>query len=235
MNDLPNDNLVPPTWQQAIPRLALRIVVMAGIVFLAHNLINAALGWTESLPHGEQDAAQRWVLVVIFGFYALLIAVPFVPGIEIALALLMLRGADFVWPIYLSTVAGLWLAFLIGQLVPLSALRRVFLDLHLTRACALIDRLAPLSPKQRVAVLQESLPQRFLGPALRFRYLGLWILINMPGSGLIGGGGGISMLAGMSGVFTARATLPTLALAVLPVSFLVWISGSEGLSAWLPG
>ena len=53
----------------------------------------------------------------------------------------------------------------------------------------------------------------------------------MPGSGLIGGGGGICLLAGLTGVFAPRATFLTLALAVAPVPLLVWMTGME--ASWL--
>ena len=205
------------------------------IVYLSHLGINAALTWTESLPQGEQDAAQFWVLAAVFALYALLISIPFVPGLEIALALLMLRGAELALPIYVSTVLGLMLAYGAGRLIPLTALARVFLDLHLTRAAALIETMAPLSSRDRIAILQSRLPRRIAAPAMRYRYLGLALLINMPGSGLIGGGGGICLTAGMSRLFAPHWSVLTLILAVLPFPLFLWLSGSTGVSSWLPG
>jgi hypothetical protein len=224
-----------PPWRQSIPRLVLRLGVLVAIVYLSHLGINAALSWTESLPQGERDAAQFRVLVAVFVLYALLISIPFVPGLEIALALLMLRGADLALPIYLSTILGLMLAYCAGRLIPLTALSRVFIDLHLRRAAALVDRIAPLSPLDRITALQAHLPQRIAAPVMRFRYLGLALLINMPGSVLIGGGGGICLVAGISRLFAPHWFVLTLFLAVLPVPLFLWISGSAGLSTWLPG
>ncbi|NPD21094.1 hypothetical protein [Alterinioella nitratireducens] len=234
MSHRPAPYVTPPPWRRALPRLALRVAVLAAIVTLAHFGINAALDWTHTLPEADRGAAEMWVLISIFGLYALLIAIPFVPGIEIAMALLMLRGAELALPIYLSTVGGLMLAYLVGRLVPPGALRRIFLDLHLTRACALIDDLAPLSPPDRVAVLQDRLPQRVAALLLRYRYVCLALLINLPGSGLIGGGGGICMVAGMSRIFSPRWTALTLALAVLPVPLATWMAGAADLLFWLP-
>ncbi len=229
------DSPAPPPWRQSIPRLALRLGVLVAIVYLSHLGINAALTWTESLPQGEQDVAQFWVLAGVFALYALLISMPFVPGLEIALALLMLRGAELALPIYASTVLGLMLAYGVGRLVPLSALARVFLDLHLSRAAGLIETMAPLSSRDRVAVLQARLPRRIAAPAMRYRYFAVALLINMPGSGLIGGGGGICLIAGMSRLFAPHWTVLTLFFAVLPLPLLIWISGSTGISSWLPG
>jgi hypothetical protein len=65
---------------------------------------------------------------------------------------------------------------------------------------------------------------------VRFRYVALALLINLPGSSLIGGGGGILLLAGLSGLFLPKATFLTLALAVAPVPLLVWLIGPGILS-----
>lgn len=217
-----------------MPRLAIKLVVLIAIVVLSHFVIDYALTWAESLPARAEARAERLILLAIFATYALLIALPFVPGIEIAIALLVLRGPEFALPIYFATFCGLTLAFLAGRLVPIRALRRLFLDLHLVKAAALVDRLAPLGPAHRVRELQRSLPRKHARFALRYRYVGLALLINMPGSGLIGGGGGICLMAGMSGVFTPRVTLPTIAVAILPFPLFMWFAGTSGLMPWLP-
>ena len=230
----PEIDTTPPTWREALPRLALKLGVLVAIVFLSHYLIDFALSWAETLPPHAEARAERLILLAIFLTYALLIALPFVPGIEIAIALLVLQGPQFALPIYLATLGGLSLAFMAGRMVPIGSLRRFFLDLHLTRAAALVDRLGPMGPAQRVRELQRALPRKHARLALRYRYLGLALLINMPGSGLIGGGGGICLMAGMSGVFTPRITLPTIAVAILPFPLFMWVAGTSGLMPWLP-
>ncbi|RFU11990.1 hypothetical protein DZD18_14535 [Rhodobacteraceae bacterium W635] len=224
----------PPFWREALPRLLARLLVLVGIVALSHVAIDTALSWADALPDLAGARAERLILLAIFVVYALLISLPFVPGIEIAFALLMLRGSEFALPIYVATLTGLVLAFLVGRLVPIRALRRVFLDLHLVRAAQLVDHLGPLDPLQRVAALQRALPRRFARMALRYRLLGLALLINLPGSGMIGGGGGICLMAGMSGVFAPRSTIPTLAVAVLPFPVFVYFAGTPDVMPWLP-
>lgn len=150
VQDDPTSDIRPPTWREAIPRLIGRLVVLIGIVAVSHIVINTALSWTETLPDQSGARAEILILVAVFVTYALLISLPFVPGIEIAFALLMLRGAELAVPIYMATLAGLTLAFLVGRLVPIETLRRIFLDLHIVRAARLVDRLAPLPPKRRV-------------------------------------------------------------------------------------
>ncbi|MGI3185328.1 hypothetical protein [Nioella aestuarii] len=224
----------PPSWRESLPRLAVKLVVLVAIVVLSHVIIDYSLTWAESLPAQAEARMERLILLAVFVTYALLIALPFVPGIEIAIALLVLRGPEFALPIYFATLGGLSLAFLAGRLVPIRSLKRFFLDLHLAKAAALVDRLGPMSPAQRVRELQRSLPRKHARFALRYRYVGLALLINLPGSGLIGGGGGICLMAGMSGVFTPRVTLPTIAIAILPFPLFMWFAGSSGLMPWLP-
>lgn len=224
-----------PSLQTSLLRLACRAGLLLIMVLGAHWLIDWSMAWTETLPEAIQASTARRLMITIFTVYALMIAVPFVPGIEIALALLMLRGAELALPLYLATLGGLFLAFAIGRLVPLPALGRLFLDLRLRRAAALIDTLTPLPAPARVSVLKEAMPQRFAKLVLNYRYLGLALLINLPGSALIGGGGGISMVAGMSGLFSTRATLPTMALAIAPFPLLVWLAGTHGWMIWIPG
>ncbi len=230
----PAPNPTPPSWRDALPRLLLRVGVILALAFGAHWLIDYSMTWAENLPDGEHSQAEDRLLLGIFFFYALLIAIPFVPGIEIALALLMLRGHEYALPLYLATLVGLTLSFIVGRVVPLAALRRLFLDLHLTRAAQLLERLEPLPPPDRVEFLKQSLPKRFARHALNYRYIGLAALVNMPGSGLIGGGGGICLVAGMSGLFTFRATVLTLAIAIAPVPLMIWLAGSNGWMFWIP-
>ena len=122
MSARPEIDTTPPTWGESLPRLAVKLVVLIAIVFLSHFVIDFALSWAESLPARAEARAERLILLGIFITYALLIALPFVPGIEIAIALLVLRGPEFALPIYLATMGGLSLAFLAGRLVPIHSL-----------------------------------------------------------------------------------------------------------------
>ena len=72
---------------------------------------------------------------------------------------------------------------------------------------------------------------------MRFRWLGLALLINMPGNSVIGGGGGIAMAVGYSRSFTDPAFLACAAVAVAPVPTLVLLAEITGfgerLSQWI--
>ena len=73
----------------------------------------------------------------------------------------------------------------------------------------------------------ERLPDWLGHRLIKWRYLGLAAVINIPGNSIVGGGGGICMVAGLSRIFTPTATLVTIALAVSPVPLLIWFFGIE--------
>jgi hypothetical protein len=60
---------------------------------------------------------------------------------------------------------------------------------------------------------------------LRYRYVALALAVNTPGNSVIGGGGGIMMIAGLSGLFTPAATFLTVAVAVSPVPLAMMFLG----------
>ncbi len=157
------------------------------------------------------------VLVVVVAVYVLLMTLPFVPGIEISLALLMIFGVEGIAVVYVSTLAALCLAFLIGQRIPSRAIARVFGWLHLTRAQGLLEQLEPLSPDERANLLVRSAPARIVPFLLRHRYLTVAVAFNVPGNALLGGGGGIGMVAGISGLFRFPAYALMVALAISPI------------------
>ncbi len=167
------------------------------------------------------------VLTLVLIGYAILLAVPFMPGVEIGAALLLMEGARIAPFVYLATVIGLVLAFVVGRNVSLKWLHHVFRDLHMLRACALIDRIRTQEPRDRLNGLSDALPKPLAQVLIGWRYLTIAALINLPGSVVIGGGGGILMLAGISRLFHPAWMLLTIVLAVAPVPLGVWIWGTD--------
>lgn len=222
-----------PRLTQALPRILLRVA----IIVLAVVLILAAMDWLQTMADAmEPGHAETFMLGLYLSMllvYALLISVPFVPGVEIGITLLLLRGpaiAPYVWG---ATVLGLAIAFLVGRFLPYDWLYRVLADLRLRRICNLLEATKPLSRMERLALLETRLPN-WLQPLLagRGRYILLAILVAIPGNGLIGGGGGISFVSGLSRLFSVPWALATLAIAVLPIPLLVWVYGRTVLSGF---
>lgn len=219
-----------PTGPPDLPPLRLslaRIVLRLGVVLAVAIAISWLMEWTmrREAAIASDGPLFSALLLALLVAYACLLAIPFVPGIEIGLMLLMLRGAEVAGFVYLATLAGLTLAFLVGRHVPMAWLRSLLLDLRLSRAAEFVARIATLSPDQRMELLRARLPWPLMRRAFALRYPALAVLVNLPGNGLLGGGGGLLMLAGMTGVFRTRPTLLTLALAVAPVPLFVWSMG----------
>lgn len=215
----------PSSFGARLARIALRLAVVIAIAVAASRLITFGMDLAERLPEAGQGPMQAAVILTALLVYALLIATPFVPGIEIGLALLVLRGASIAPAVYLATLLGLLLAFFVGRLVPEQALERTFRDLRLRRAADMIARYSELSLPDRQAKLQESLPNWLALAAVRYRYLTLALLINLPGNAFLGGGGGLMLASGLSRLFQPGKTILTLAIAILPFPVGFWLFG----------
>lgn len=74
-------------------------------------------------------------------------------------------------------------------------------------------------------MLLEGQSKCTMSIAIRYRYVAIALAVNMPGNSLIGGGGGIMIIAGLSGVFTPLATFLTIMIAVSPVPLAVVFLG----------
>ena len=211
-----------------ITKIGLRLAFVLAIAWSIHLLVDWAM--LESTSLSRDHVFNLWLLSLLLLTYALLIAIPFVPGVELGLSLLVLQGpaaAPWVW---LATVLGLGLAFVGGVLLPPERIAAGLRDVRLRRAASLVDRVAPLSGPDRIALLCARLPGWLTPIALRYRYLVLALLLNIPGNALIGGGGGIGLIAGLSGIYAPGRTLVTFALAVSPVPLLFWLYGTSVLN-----
>lgn len=174
------------------------------------------------------DAKSHARHVVIAGvvLYTALMAMPFVPGIEISLALLAAFGSDVAMVLYAATVVALATSYLIGRLLPVRLIAMLFGGLGLHRAEDLVLRLKPMSRKQRLETLTSHAPKRIVPTLLKHRYIAVAVMLNVPGNSIIGGGGGIALMAGISGLFTFPRYLAVVSLAVLPVPLAILLMGS---------
>ena len=157
--------------------------------------------------------------------YALLIAIPFVPGIEIAIGILIAAGPGIALLLYGVTILGLLSSFVVGYCVPLSWLQAAFRKVGLKRTSRLIEEMDGLSRNEQLDFLVSRAPTRLIPFLIRHRYLTIAVLLNVPGNTVIGGGGGISMLAGLSKLYSPPAFLLTLILALAPLTLAILILG----------
>ena len=218
-----------PPWHQGLIRTALRLVAI--------GLFAWGMTWAYEWIHLQvlslsgigQSRVVLGVLALALIGYTVVIAVPFFPGIEIGIALLLMEGAAIAPFVYAATVAGLFGAFLVGHLLPPEALAGTFRDLRLLRTAALLERLKTVPPEARLQSLSARLPGWLARPLVGWRYVTIALLVNLPGTIALGGGGGILMVAGVSGLFSPRLVLLTLFIATLPVPLAVWLTGLDWL------
>jgi hypothetical protein len=206
--------------------IILRVVILLAIVVAATWLAHAARDALnlQLMPSNEQQVHKAIMAgtVVFIG----LLAMPFVPGAEIGLAMLTAFGAAIAPLVYVATVLALSLSYAVGRMLPETAVARFLTALRMHRAAGLVLRAAPLSREERLVMLLEGAPPRLMALALRRRYVALGLALNIPGNALIGGGGGIALLAGLSGLFAPLPTFTAFAIAVSPVPLAIMLLGT---------
>ncbi|HSS63594.1 MAG TPA: hypothetical protein VLS27_04110 [Gammaproteobacteria bacterium] len=173
----------------------------------------------------SNEPQMHALLMAATAAYVLASAIPFVPGAEIGLALMLVLGPTTVILVYVSMVLALTLAYLVGRLVPPRVIASAFHFFRLERARKLVIECAPLDIEKRLALMMERAPRRIVPFLLRHRYITLALAFNLPGNTLIGGGGGIALAAGMSGIYPFGAFVTVVMLAVAPVPLLLALTG----------
>jgi hypothetical protein len=171
--------------------------------------------WPE---HEHIMITALWFAILI---YVLWMAIPFVPGIELGLALMVMLGPRGVLLVYFCTLLSLSLSFTIGRLIPLRGLVRFLKWLHLHKAQDFVLQLEPLNSEERLDFLLKTAPSRVVPFLLKHRYLLVAIALNLPGNALIGGGGGIGLISGMSKLYPFPKYILLVSLAITPIPLLL--------------
>ncbi len=194
------------------------LAVCLALFFGGHQIIV----YLEELADFQRLAAEAMfahpAVILALLFYVVLLAIPFVPGAELGLFLLLIFGADIAAIVYIATVLGMCLSYGLGALIP---------NHHLARFAGhfgLGDKLRQASARARDCGVRD--PWRARGDIwfcrlLRHRYVALAVVINTPGNTVLGGGGGISLAAGLSGLYRPVWFLGTTLVAVAPVPLAV--------------
>ena len=179
--------------------------------------IRGELGTGEKIV---EIARSQWGIgvLVIGGFiYILLLSLPFVPGVELGILLMCAFGKEGIVFVYFATVVGLSIAFLIGRLIP-----KKWIESLLTKIG--FSQTSNNQSDEIVSMLDNFLRNKkwLRTLLLNYRYLVIGVLFNMPGIYLIGGGGGISLVCGISRNISFIWFLLTVVLAVSPVPLLAF-------------
>jgi hypothetical protein len=213
----------------AIPRTMTRRAILAfgylallGAGFWASGVLHDMVAQAGAGPVATGLIAAGFVAFVLFS------AVPFVPGAEIGLGLLMVMGAEGAVAVYLGMITALVLAFAAGRFVPVGWLTAGFGALGLQRARDLVAASREMSMDDRARFIAANAPARWVPYLLRHRYVALALLLNMPGNVILGGGGGIAFAAGACRLFATSAFVLTILIAVAPVPIAFLLFGSGG-------
>jgi hypothetical protein len=203
----------------------LKIAVILTIIVA----LNIGGSWLEHLVNFQlfprHDSMLRAIVLVALLVYVLLMATPFMPGIEIGLALMLMLGSKGILLVYLCTLVALSISFIVGKIIPAHLVYQFLNWLHLYKAGILVRQLEPLNQQERIMLLNEKAPSKLAPFLLKHRYLMIAIILNLPGNALIGGGGGIGLIAGMSNIVSFHAYIALLAIAIAPVPLLFFLQG----------
>lgn len=202
-------------------RQSVGATVMAGTAAPAHGRRRLALGvvlalvalllaWN-GMPAYAVEGRGLWALVAACLLYALLLALPFVPSVEIGLLIMAVFGPWGALGAYLATVLGLNLAFAVGRVLG----RR--------------DRSGDPAVLRSLSARLSRYGGGFRGRGAAA--LTLAVVLNLPGNTLLGGGGGISMVFGLCRWLGWRAFSGTVAVAtaLVPILFVVGLFSAEAL------
>jgi len=214
------------TGKRRWPRFVILLLVYGGLFAGGHWGTQWLISHTGVDLTPGPESHVRHALMAGIALYTALMSVPFVPGMEISLALLAAFGQQVAMFIYAATVAALTISYLIGRMVPVRLIASLFRSLGQQSAEDLVRRLEPLNARQRLDILIAHAPKRIVPTLLKHRYIAIAVALNVPGNTIIGGGGGIALLAGLSGLFTFPRYLATISLAVLPVPLVIMLAGS---------
>ena len=213
-------------------RIPGRILFYFRLLLILGILITVGL-WLDYWIRGELGIAEKflayaqgeWGRGVLIGggiIYILLLSLPFVPGVELGVLLMCAFGKQGIVFVYLATVVGLSLAFLIGRLIP-----RGWVDSGLERFGNSRSSSDQSNPIQKMAESISSghkhIPSWLKSYLVKYRYLTIAILVNLPGNYILGGGGGISIACGASRRISWKGFLLTMVLAVSPVPILAYL------------
>ena len=168
----------------------------------------------------------EWAVIIGLATYICLMITPFLPGIEIGLALMMLLGPAGIVLVYLSTMLALSVAFVIGSYMPAAWIASLLRWLNLLKAGELLLAFDATPAEKRLEFIAQNASKGLLPAVAKRRYLLLAVLINLPGNAIIGGAGGIALLAGLSGLYSFPRYLALMSVAILPGPIIISLSNS---------
>ncbi|WP_417566581.1 hypothetical protein [Marinobacter sp.] len=205
----------------------LKLAILIAIIVAGNLLTRGIIDGLDMDIRPSNEPMLHQIIMTSMVAYILLMAIPFVPGVEIGLALMMILGPKIVPLVYGCTLISLSLAFMAGRLLPEKSITRFLREVHLVKAAAFLESCHGLGAEQRLARLVDKSPRRWVPWLLKHRYLTLMLAINLPGNMVVGGGGGLALMAGMSRMFSIHRYILTVAVAISPIPLFLVIFGDR--------
>ncbi len=203
------------------PRTIGIVFLWAAFLVAGHSLSHMGFHDAQVMLNTMQDAAGALTLVLLAIAYAVALAIPFVPGVELGLLIMAVFGPKGALVAYAATIGGLSTAHAIGRMLPEQVI------------AGMLKRFGIAVPQHGAAsAMQGMLSESRLGRTaasrlgalvLDYRYVTLALCLNLPGNSVAGGGGGLALLCGLSRQFHWRSFLLTVAVATSPVPILVFV------------
>lgn len=211
------------------PILAIESINRILRILLVILFIGGALAWYIQFPHVDRiqgwasDIQAQWNGVALFiggVVYAIMLSIPFIPGIELGLVLMSLFGKESILFISICTVTGLNLSFLVGRSLPRQWVI-TWID-YLGVTSSDIDSNNRMRNLLTYSILGHRSNNWLEAHLINYHYLVLATLFNLPANFIFGGGGGIALISGMSRIFSWKGFLMTVVIATAPVPLLVY-------------
>jgi uncharacterized membrane protein YdjX (TVP38/TMEM64 family) len=206
-----------------LPNLGVRgvsvLAMWSTILVLGHQISHEGFHQLRDVLASASGEIGIYGLSLVAFVYVLMLALPFVPGVEFGLLLMVLFGPEGVIVAYVATVTGLSLAYFVAQTLPDRITLRWMDKLGLSDATN--------NPKDAIDAIvvgrsaTRGTAARLGNFLLSHRYLTLAVCLNLPGNSVLGGGGGIAALCGLSRQFYWRRYVLTLVIATAPIPLLV--------------
>ena len=210
-----------PSKKKRLSRIA---IVLAIIILL--NFAGTWLGQQINFQlFPRHESMLQGALLIALLLYILLMATPFMPGLEVGMAVMFLFGSKSALLVYFCTIVALSISYTIGRFFPLNIVRRLLKWLYLEKASELVIELEPLAQQERLDYLSGKAPSRITPFLLKHRFVTIAVLLNLPGNALIGGGGGIGLVVGMSRLVPFHPYVLVMAIAVSPVPLCIYLQG----------
>ena len=195
------------------------VVLLLGLILASQFLPFPLAKAKESLLWARSNFG--WEAAIIGAIvYAILLSIPFFPGVELGWLIIMLYGKDSIILIYLFTLLGLIVSFSVGRWLGTycvscqSKLER-FNQTYSATFNRLVEKVHGFFSQTRCSLVFNRILQK--SP-----YFVLAILINIPGNSLVGGGGGIALLSGLNRAISFKGFVITLIIAVSPLPILLY-------------